>query len=155
LIEELGIASAADAPATALLRKVEPLTSVTVGRRDLSKQGWDVFFDNPPQRPHQTFPAVLKRGKVRVESRGRSSTVILDGLSAGPFAGDLRFTVYPGSRLVHTEAVVSTSQDACAILYSAGLTSPGPDWTTVAWLDTDDRLRRVPATGQPAATPVA
>jgi hypothetical protein len=155
LIEELGIAPAADAPATPLLRKVDPVTFLTVGSRDLSKQGWDVFFDNPPKRPHQTFKAELKRGKVRVESRGRRSTVILEGLSAGPFAGDLRFTVYPNSRLVHAEAVVSTDRDACAILYAAGLTSPEPGWRTVAWLGTDDRPQRVPATAQPTATPVA
>src|SRR5262249_32855815 len=83
------------------------------------------------------------------------ATVIIDGLSAGPFRGELRFTVYPGCRLIHTEAVVSTDKDACAILYDAGLTSPTPDWKTVAWLDTDDQLRRVAATSQKPATPVA
>src|SRR5262249_5432658 len=49
-----------------------------------------------------------------------------------------------------------TDKDACAILYDAGLASrPGPGWKTVAWLDTTDRLRRVPAASQETAAPVA
>jgi hypothetical protein len=155
LIEELGVAKVANGPATPLLRKVEPVTFVTVGVRDLSKQGWNAFFDNPPRRPHQTFRAVLERKRARVQSQGRSSTVVLDGLSAGPFRGDLRFTVYPGCRLVHVEAVVGTEKDACAILYDAGLSSPTPGWKDVAWVDTNDRLRRVRATSQKVAAPVA
>jgi hypothetical protein len=155
LIEELGIAKTADGPVTPLLQKVNPVTFVTVGVRDLSKQGWNVFFDNPPRRPHETFPAVLKLDKARVESQGRHSTVILDGLTAGPFRGDLRFTVYPGCRLVHAEAVVSTEKADCAILYDAGLTARTPTWKTVAWVDTNDELRRVPAMSQEAAAPVA
>ena len=155
LIEELGVAKTADGPTSLLLRKVNPMTRLTVGIRDLSKQGWNAFFDNPPQRPHATFVAVLQPKKVRAQSQGRHSTVILDGLTAGPFHGDLRFTVYPGCRLVHTEAVVSTEKDACAILYDAGLTSAKPDWKTIAWLDTNDEWQRVSATSQETATPVA
>jgi hypothetical protein len=155
LIEELGIARTAEGDSVTLLGKVNPVTFLTVGVRDLSKQGWNAFFDNPPLRPHETFPAVLEPKKVAVQSQGRRTTVIVDGLSAGPFRGDLRFTVYPGCRLVHTEAVVSTDKDSCAILYDAGLTSPTPDWKTVAWLDTADQLRRVPATSEKKAVPAA
>jgi hypothetical protein len=155
LIEELGIAPAADRPATPLLRNVNPVTFVTVGSRDLSQQGWNVFFDNPPRRPHETFRAVCERKKVRVQSQGRRSTIILDGLSAGPFRGDLRFTVYPGCRLVHAEAIVSTEKEACAILYDAGLTIRTPDGKTIAWNDTNDQLERVPAGSQKEAVPVA
>jgi hypothetical protein len=155
LIDELGIARTADGEAVALLRKVNPVTLLTVGVRDLSKQGWNAFFDNPPLRLHETFPAVLERKKVTARSQGQRTTVVLDGLSAGPFRGDLRFTVYPGCRLVRAEAVVSTDKDSCAILYDAGLGSPTPDWKTIAWLDTDDQLRRVPANSQKTAVPVA
>jgi hypothetical protein len=155
LIEEMAIAKSADGPIAPLLRKVNPMTFLTVGIRDLSKQGWNAFFDNPPSRPHDTFAAVVKRNKVRVQSQGRRSTVILDGLSAGPFRGELHFTVYPGCRLVHVVAVLSTEKDACAILYDAGLTSPTPDWKTIAWVDTTDQLRRVEATSQKTAVPVA
>lgn len=155
LIDELGIAPTGDGKATSLLRQVDPATFLTVGSRDLSKQGWDVFFDNPPRRPHESFRAVLDPKQVRVESAGRRSTVILDGLSAGPFRGDLRFTVYPHCRLVHVQAVLSTDKDACAILYDAGLVRAAPDWKSVAWLDTNDKLQRVPADGQKEAAPVA
>jgi hypothetical protein len=155
LIEALGNAKTADGPTSPLLRNVNPMTRLTVGIRDLSKQGWNAFFDNPPHRPHATFDAVLQPKKVRAHSQGRHSTLILDGLTAGPFHGDLRFTVYAGCRLVHTEAVVSTEKDACAILYEAGLTSAKPDWKTIAWLDTKDELQRVSATSQEKATPVA
>src|SRR5262245_40602911 len=75
LIEELGIAAAADGPATVLLHKVNPTTWLTVGIRDLSKQGWNAFFDNPPRRPHETFTAVRQTKQVRVRSHGRRSTV--------------------------------------------------------------------------------
>jgi hypothetical protein len=155
LIEVLGLAGTADGPTAPLLRKVKPVTFLTVGTRDLSQQGWNAFFDNPPQRPHETFRAALEPTKVRVRTHGRRGTVILDGLSAGPFRGELQFTVYAGCRLVHAEAVVSTDKDACAILYDAGLAAPKPGWKTIAWVDTDDRLRRVPAAEQEAATPVA
>jgi hypothetical protein len=155
LIDELGIAQTAGGLATPLLEKVNPVTWLTVGTRDLTQQGWNVFFDNPPRRPHQTWIAKLQPKHVHVRSQGRRSTVILDGLSAGPFQGDLRFTVYPGCRLVHTEAVLHTEQDACAILYDAGLTSPKPYWRTIAWVDTDDHLQRVMATAQQLAAPVA
>jgi hypothetical protein len=155
LIEQLGIAASANGSATSLLGNVDPVLFLTVGIRDLSKHGWNVFFDNPPRRPHETFAAVLKRERVQVENQGRRATVILDGLSAGPFRGELRVTVYAGCRLVNVEAVVSTDKEDCAFLYDAGLTSAVPDWKTVAWVDTDDHLRRVSAMSQQTATPVA
>jgi hypothetical protein len=155
LIEQLGIAASANGSATSLLGNVDPALFLTVGIRDLSKHGWNVFFDNPPRRPHETFAGVLKRERVQVQNQGRRATVIFDGLSAGPFRGELRFTVYAGCRLVNIEAVVSTDKEDCAFLYDAGLTSAAPDWKTVAWVDTDDRLRRVAAMSQETATPVA
>jgi hypothetical protein len=155
LIQELAIRKTSDGPVIPLLRNVDAVTLLTVGVRDLSKQGWNAFFDNPPQRPHETFPAVLNCKNIRSRNQGRRCTISLDGLLAGPFHGDLRFTVYSGCRLVHVEAVLSTPKDACAILYDAGLASPSPSWTTIAWLDTNDKLQRVLATSQKMAVPVA
>src|SRR5262249_20538865 len=132
LIEELGIAKTAKGQVAPLLRQVNPVTLLTVGSRDLTGQSWNVFFDNPPRRPHKPYLAVLEGKKARARSQGRRCTVRIAGLSAGPFRGDLRFTVYAGCRLVHAEAVLSTEKDACAILYDAGLTSPTPAWKTVA-----------------------
>jgi hypothetical protein len=155
LIEQIGIAEAAGAQAMPLVRHVDPVTLLTVGSRDLSKHGWNVFFDNPPRRPYETFRAALEPTGVAVSSHGRRTTIALDGLSAGPFAGELHFTLYPNCRLVHVETVVSTDKDSCAILYDAGLTCADPDWQTVAWIDTDDKLQRVRATALETAAPVA
>lgn len=155
LIEELGISKAGNEAGTPLIRHINPVTFLTVGTRDLSKQGWNVFFDNPPLRPHATYRAVLTMKKVRIQSQGRHSTIIIDGISAGPFRGDLRFTVYSGCRLIHVETVLSTEKDACAILYDAGLTSPKPDWKSVAWMDIEDQLKRVQTNSQQSAVPLA
>ena len=155
LIAELGIAQTADGAAVPLVRNTQPVTLLTVGVRDLAAQGWNVFFDNPPTRPHETFLARLEKQKVRVQSQGCRTTVIVETLTAGPFHGDLRFTFYAGCRLIHAEAVLSTEKDACAILYDTGLTgcaaeSPGK-FQTIAWLDSNDQWHRAPAgTDRPA-----
>lgn len=155
LIEELAIAVAADGPSVAILRGLNPVTYLTVGTRDLSAQGWNVFFDNPPRRPHQTYRATLDLKSVTVRSQGIRTAVAIDGLAVGPFGGSLQITLYPGCRLVHVEAVVHTEEDGRAILYDVGLTSDAPDWRSVWWLDTDDKSRRVPVGEQGAAGPVA
>lgn len=155
LIEELGIVEADDKRTVVLAGKLNPVLFLTVGERDLSKQGWNAFFDNPPKRPHETHQATLELKSVKLQSRGKRSTVILDGLTAGPFGGDLRFTFYPGCRLVHVDAVVSTQKEACAILYDAGLVSPTANWKSNAWLDTSGKIQRVPANAQDPAAPVA
>lgn len=159
LIAELGIAKTADGAVMPIVRNAQPVTLLTVGVRNLEPQGWNVFFDNPPKRPHETFLARLDKQKVRVQSLGRRSTVIIESLTAGPFHGDLRFTFYADCRLVHAEAVVATEKDACAILYDAGLTggaadSPGK-LQTVAWLDSNDQWQSAPAGTDRASEPVA
>ncbi|HEY3964746.1 MAG TPA: hypothetical protein VGM05_09375 [Planctomycetaceae bacterium] len=159
LIAELGISQAADGAVIPLVRDAQPVTLLTVGVRDLAAQGWNVFFDNPPSRPHETFLARLEKRKVRVQSHGLRSTVVIDALSAGPFQGQLQFTFYAGCRLVHAEAVLMTAKHACAILYDAGLvggaaSSPGK-FQTIAWLDANDQWHRTPADGDRPAEPVA
>ena len=67
----------------------------------------------------------------------------IDGLTAGPFAGELLITVYAASRLVRVEAVLSSKTDGQAILYDAGLTGGSESWKRVGWLGTDDQLHRV------------
>jgi hypothetical protein len=139
LIDSLAIATQADGPADVLLSGVDPVTLLTVGsRQGLRNPGWVVFFDRVWQRPYKTYPGQLELKQARVVSQGRRTTVILDEYSAGPFSGDFRFTVYPGGRLVHAEAVVSTQQDRCAILYDAGLVSATEQisWNRVAWMNT-------------------
>lgn len=138
LIQELSI----EARRTAILRGVNPVLYLTVGTRDLTRQGWNAFFDNPPRRPHETITATLARKNIRVRSFGKRATVTVDGLSAGSFHGELQFTFFPGCSLVQSTAVLSTEEDSRAILYDAGLSSPQPSWKSIAWLDTADELQR-------------
>jgi hypothetical protein len=127
---------------TAILRDVNPVLYLTVGTRDLTKQGWNAFFDNPPRRPHETFTAKLARKNIRVKSAGKRVTLSIDGLTAGSFQGELQFTFFAGCSLIQTTAVLTTEEDSRAILYDAGLSSPESSWKTVAWLDTTDKLAR-------------
>lgn len=154
LISELGTATSANGNSTPILRGVSPTTILTVGTRDLTAPaGWVAFFDDPPKRPYQSYVATLSKQAVRVESQGQHSTIIVSGITAGPFSGDWRFTMYPGSRLIQAQAVVSTGRDASAILYDTGLSSPTPSWDSIAYLDNKDRWQR--AGNGDAAKPVA
>jgi len=154
LIQQLGVIRG-NAPITSLLDDVNPVTFLTVGSRNLEPQGWMAFFDNPPRRPHETFEARLDKNAARVESHGLSTTVIVETLTAGPFRGNLQLTVYPHCALVHVEAVLSTDEDARAILYDAGLASAVPNWKTVSWMDNRDQFHVVPATASMTAAPIA
>ena len=143
---------------TIILRDVEPSAVLTVGTRDLKPAGWIVFFDNPPRRPHESFPLVLKREAMRVVTEEGRTSLIVDGATAGPFAGELRFTFYPGSRLVRVAMVMSTERPATAYLFDAGLTVAAdatPPWKAIAYTDLSDTLARVPANvaAQPARSP--
>src|SRR5262249_39730084 len=149
LIESIGIADGPAGEAVPLLRGVEPVTFLTVGTRNAPADRppqmsiWNVFFDKPAGRPHRTYSSHLEREQVRVSSEGRRATVAVGELSVGPSRGELLLTFYPGSRLVHVEAVVSTAEDRRAILYDAGLVSETPGWRHTAWVDTEGKLQRV------------
>ena len=82
-------------------------------------------------------------------------TVALSELSIGPFRGELHVTVYAGSRLVHVEAVVSTTKNGLAILYDAGLLSSSECWKHVAWMDTSGELQTEAVNATTRAKPLA
>ena len=65
----------------------------------------------------------------------------LGGLTVGPFTGEWQITVYPGARLVHLEAVVSTRQQDRAFLYDMGLASESPAANRLVWVDTEGKTR--------------
>jgi hypothetical protein len=148
LIESLGIGKDAAGEAVTVLKGVEPVTYVTVGSREAppgrppEMSVFNVFFDSPAKRPHESYRARLDLRRARVTSRGHRATVALGELSAGPFKGELHVSVYEGARLVHVEAVVSTSQERRAFLYDAGLASESPTWRRFGWIDTEGRFRR-------------
>jgi hypothetical protein len=150
LFSSLAIAPGGSGTGTAaitLLEAVDPVTFVTVGSRE-SPAGrppemsvFNVFFDSPAERPHQSYRSELKVERARVISEGRHATVILGPLKVGPFHGDLHVSVYRGCRLVHVEAVVSTSEERRAYLYDAGLVADSPSWDRLVWMDLDGQLQ--------------
>ena len=83
LIAAMGIARTVDGPISAVIRDVSPGLFLTVGVRDLSTQGWDVFFDNPRKRPHETFAAVLAPKRVRAGARAGAAPSSSTGYPLG------------------------------------------------------------------------
>tara|TARA_Y100001934_G_scaffold267527_1_gene348342 strand:+ start:2620 stop:4698 length:2079 start_codon:yes stop_codon:yes gene_type:complete len=127
-----------------ILQDVDPVFLVTVGSRDMDpRRGWIRFFDKVHKRPYKQHRAKLDIKSARVYSEGRSTSVTVEGLSAGEFSGSVRFTVYAGCRLVHVEALLSTEEDRRAIVYDAGIVSSGPGWSSTAGIDSTDRWRRL------------
>jgi hypothetical protein len=160
LIESLGIASGLTEVDT-LVRGVEPLVFLTVGTRQ-SPPGrppgmsiFNVFFDKPASRPYRSFLGRLDLQRARVASEGRRASVALDELTAGPFKGELVFTLYPGSRLLHVEAVVATKEDHRAILYDAGLAGKAAGWQRLAWMDTEGHFQRAEIDAEAGDQPLA
>jgi hypothetical protein len=137
-----------------LLESVDPFWSLAVGTRVLpsgSPPGmsvFNVFFDTPANRPYQRYAATPDRTRIEVTSHGKRATVAIGELVMGPFAGEMRITIYPGSRLVHMEAVVHTHEDDRAILYDAGLMLPEASGVRFAWVDTEGKLERAPPAPQ-------
>jgi len=155
LIESLGIAARGQ-PATVLVKALNPVTLLTVGSRDAENpQGWGAFFDNTPKRPYETLLVVLGKRRVRVTNVGNRTTVSLAEASAGGFSGDVRFTFYRHSPLLHVETVMTTSEDWRAILYDAGLASAVPSWDSMAWNDADGNFHRVKLDAMASAEPLA
>lgn len=135
-----------------IVSSLDPALLLTVGIRDLSTAGkWTTFFDNPIKRPHEPFPAKLTRDQILIEGHGSRATVRVTGLTAGKFAGNWLFTIYDGTRLIRSEAVLKTAEPAAAILYDAGLVRKDvpPDWSAV-YVDNLDQPERVEASHDPA-----
>jgi hypothetical protein len=143
LIRAVGIAATREGPAVPLLQGVDPVTFLTAGTRAApsgrppSMSIWNGFFDNPARRPYQTYRSRLDLRRVSVSSHGRRATLALGDLTIGPFSGEMCFTVYAGSRLLHQEAVVTTQEGRRAILYDAGLINVAASWRRMSWIDTD------------------
>lgn len=132
------------AEAAAILGGVDPVWFLTVGQRQgpadkPPEQRWEVFFDNPHQRPHETFTSKLAFKTAKVIGSGKRAAVVIDGLSVGPFAGALELSFYAGSRLMRIDALLRTEKDQLAVFYDAGLMAAQPTWSNVAELLTDGR----------------
>ena len=154
IVRSLGVGTA-DRMAT-VATGLDPVASLTVGSRDLKNPaGWVAFFDNPPRRPHQTFPVTVGPRRATVTTEGSRTTVRLAEVSAGRFEGDLRFTFTRNSPLVLAEMVVSTREDGRAIVYDSGFAGTHPGWSAVAWDDTSGTIRRAKVDPAAPITPLA
>ncbi len=155
LIESLAVAGKGR-PAKTIATGLNPVTWLTVGSRNLDDPaGWVAFFDNPPKRPHETFPVKLGKRSLRVSKEGSHTTVTVAEASAGSFQGEIRFTFYQNSGLLKAETVMATEEDGRAIVYDTGLASATPDWKATVWTDTAGNLQRAPLDPDFAATPLA
>jgi hypothetical protein len=160
LIQGLGLAKGEAGPALDVLKGVEPATYITVGSRvgepgrPPGRSAFTTFFDSPAKRPHVYARGGMAKESARVTGRAGRATIAIAGLSVGPFAGELRITVYAGAALVHVESAVKTEEQDMAYFYDAGLVSGSPNWKTIAYLDTEGRLVREPSwAGKPTRFP--
>lgn len=138
---------------TVVAEQINPLFLLTVGERDLSKEsGWNIFFDRTAYNPYQAFQVSLEKKEIAVKSQGQRTIIRVDAMKAGNFEGWLEITLYHGSALMNLAAVLSTDEDAKAILYDAGLASGSEVWKEVFWSDTDGYLQSAtnPDLDQPA-----
>jgi hypothetical protein len=161
LIERLGIGPRPTGESRTLLGQADPVTFLSVGSRESppdrpkTMSVFNVFFDSPARRPYETVRARLTPKGVKVSSQSGRATIAIDGLSAGPFSGSLEITAYANARLIHIEAVISTSQEDRAFLYDAGLVVSETRPSHVVWTDIDGRLNRKEVHRETGSTPVA
>jgi hypothetical protein len=138
-----------------IVREADPVFLLSVGKRDLvSQNGWNIFFDKVPLKPHASFRVRLAEKNAWVRSAGSRTIISIGNLSAGAFnsgekhgqpdfTGRLEITLYHGSTLFNIAAVMTTRKDSVAILYDAGLVSKNKAWDSFSWADTEDRLQTV------------
>lgn len=155
LIESLAVAAKGQ-PASVVMKALTPVVLLTVGSRDSKNpQGWGAFFDNTPRRPYETHRVTLGKRHVQTTETGARTILSLAEATAGGFTGDVRFTFYRNSPLIHVETVMTTKEDWRAIIYDAGLASAAPDWDSMAWNDTTGKFQKVKLDAATAAEPVA
>jgi hypothetical protein len=122
---------------------VDPAFVLTVGKRDLlSQNGWNIFFDKVPNKPYQSYPLTLKKTSVSVRTEGSRTIASIGPITAENFSGMLEVTFYNGSPLFNIAAVISTEEQAKAIVFDAGMVSAEPDWQHVSWMNTGDSLQQ-------------
>ena len=160
LVRRIEVVETRSGRATTLLQEVNPEVDLTVGSRvnppptPPGMSVFNVFFDSPAQRPHQTYRVEWGdpgERTVRVENSGARATIAVGPIAAGSFRGEWVVTVYAGSRLVQVEAVMKTAEPARAVTYDAGLVRPPIDQNrpvpfgkTLAWVDTRGEWQRQP-----------
>ena len=141
------------------------ITSIGIGEKDIVSEGrpfyraetgkrrggWNAFFDYPPSHPDGTksFQGAFKLRSARVRSVGDRVELFFDGLRMGIFDGGIAYTIFPGSRLIQQEAVMTTYVADTAYFYDTGLEFASPDderpggnmHTETTYFDTEGKLR--------------
>ncbi|RFM37005.1 CehA/McbA family metallohydrolase domain-containing protein [Chitinophaga silvisoli] len=131
---------------------IDPAFVLTIGERDLvSQNSWNIFFDKVPNKPHQSYPITIKKSSVDVKKEGSRTIVSIGPIMAANFKGVLELTFYNGSPLFNIAAVISTQEQAKAILFDAGLVSRQPDWQKISWVNTGDSLQQATVTSSDTA----
>jgi hypothetical protein len=126
-----------------ILRHLDPFLSLTVGSRENplgrppTMSVWNVFFDNPPRRPYQTFVRTFVKRQLTVSSEGNRATVRVGEVNAGSFRGAWSFTFFADSPLVKMEAVMTTEEDLRAYVFDLGMVGENAGWKSLSWIDTE------------------
>ncbi|MGN6265739.1 MAG: hypothetical protein ACTHM5_08695 [Ginsengibacter sp.] len=127
-----------------IISGVDPAFILTVGKRDLvSQNGWNIFFDKVPLKPHQSYVVKFEKDSASVRTEGAHTIIRISKMYAATFSGALEITLYNGSPLLNVAAVMSTDVDSTAILYDAGLINKNKIWNTIAWSNTKKQLQHV------------
>lgn len=103
-----------------IVENAQPVYFADTGIR---RGGWDQFFDFPPSHPAGTrrFQQDFKPASLQAQTTGDRVTVSFGGLHLGIFSGSVVYTIFPGTRLIRQEAVLSTAEDNVAYFYDAGI----------------------------------
>lgn len=125
-----------------VIKNVDPQFILTEGKRDLiSQNGWNIFFDKVPLKPHHSYKVDFHKKTISVNSKGSRTIVTIPGLEAPNFKGDLEITLYNGQPLFNVAAVISTPIDSTAILYDAGLVAKSQPVKAVSYSDVYEHLQ--------------
>lgn len=121
---------------------LDPAFILTIGKRDLiSQNGWNIFFDKVPLKPHESYIIHFKKDSASVSSEGAHTVIRVSKMFASTFSGILEITLYNGSPLFKVAAVMSTDVDSTAILYDAGLVNKKEIWNNIGWCDTKQQMQ--------------
>lgn len=134
----------------AIVKGARPYFHVTTGKR---VGGWDAFFDFPAGNPEGTrgFLGEFHPAAVTARTVGNRVEVSFDGMKLGIFAGELRYTFFPGTALIEQAAMVSTEEPDTAYYYDTGLEmtareddAPGGNMAShIFYYDTSGRLEEM------------
>ncbi|MDB5146086.1 MAG: hypothetical protein JWQ57_106, partial [Mucilaginibacter sp.] len=126
-----------------VIENVDPQFILTEGKRDLiSQNGWNIFFDKVPLKPHRSYKIDFYKEAINVSNKGTRTIITIPGLEAPNFKGDLEITLYNGQPLFNVAAVISTQMDSTAILYDAGLVAKSQSVKAINYSDVYEHLQR-------------